>query len=70
MEAGGEERADLVLAGGGVKGIAHAGVLSVLHEHGYRFERAAGTSAGAIVAALVAAAMFPPRMQKLPREPH
>jgi NTE family protein len=65
VEAGRQERADLVLAGGGVKGIAHAGVLSVLHEHGYRFERAAGTSAGAIVAALVAAGMPPPRMQKL-----
>jgi NTE family protein len=65
VEAGREQRADLVLAGGGVKGIAHVGVLSVLHEHGYRFERAAGTSAGAIVAALVAAGMPPPRLQEL-----
>ena len=65
MAAGGEQRADLVLAGGGVKGIAHVGVLSVLHERGYRFERAAGTSAGAVVAALVAAGMPPPRMQEL-----
>jgi NTE family protein len=65
MEAGGRERADVVLAGGGVKGIAHVGVLSVLHERGYRFERAAGTSAGAIAASLVAAGMSPPRMQEL-----
>jgi NTE family protein len=65
MEPGRERRADLVLAGGGVKGIAHAGVLSVLHERGYRFERAAGTSAGAIVAALVAAGMSPERMHEL-----
>ena len=41
------------------------GVLSVLHERGYRFERAAGTSAGAIVAALVAAGMSPPRMHEI-----
>jgi NTE family protein len=65
VEPEGEGRADLVLAGGGVKGIAHVGVLSVLHESGYSFERAAGTSAGAIVAALVAAGMSPQRMQKL-----
>ncbi len=49
------QRADLVLEGGGVKGVAFGGVLSVLAEHGFRFERVAGTSAGAITAALVAA---------------
>src|SRR5215218_658991 len=65
MEAARPHQADLVLAGGGVKGIAHVGVLSVLHERGYRFERAAGTSAGAIVAALVAAGMSPPRMHEI-----
>jgi NTE family protein len=46
---------DLVLSGGGVLGIGHVGVVSVLEEHGYRFERVAGTSAGAIVGALLAA---------------
>ena len=65
MDATGGQAADVVLAGGGVKGIAHVGVLSVLHEHGYRFERAAGTSAGAIAAALVAARMSPARMHEL-----
>lgn len=48
-------RADLVLEGGGVKGIALVGALCVLEERGYVFEHVAGTSAGAIVAALVAA---------------
>lgn len=48
-------RADLVLEGGGVKAVAFAGVLDVLDNHGYRYERVAGTSAGAITAALVAA---------------
>jgi len=49
--------ADLVLAGGGVKGIGHVGVVSVLEEHGYEFRRVAGTSAGAIVGAFAAAGM-------------
>ena len=46
---------DLVLEGGGVRGIALVGAISVLQERGYRFHRIAGTSAGAIVAALTAA---------------
>ncbi len=56
-EPGGELRADLVLEGGGVKGIGLVGALSVLEEAGYRFERVAGTSAGSIVGSLVAAGM-------------
>lgn len=47
-------RADLVLEGGGVKGMAFVGALEVLAEAGYRFPRIAGTSAGAITGALVA----------------
>jgi NTE family protein len=47
--------ADLVLEGGGVKGIGLVGAVSVLEEHGYRFRRVAGTSAGSIVGALLAA---------------
>ncbi|HLX48781.1 MAG TPA: patatin-like phospholipase family protein [Streptosporangiaceae bacterium] len=50
-----ELNADLVLEGGGVRGIGLAGAILVLAEAGYRFPRAAGTSAGAIVAVLVAA---------------
>jgi NTE family protein len=46
--------ADLVLEGGGVKGIALAGALAELLPR-YRFNRVAGTSAGAIAAAFVAA---------------
>jgi NTE family protein len=49
-------KADLVLAGGGVKGIGHAGAVAKLREAGYEFPRVAGTSAGAIVGAMVAAA--------------
>jgi NTE family protein len=48
-------RADLVLEGGGVKGIGLVGAIAVLEERGYSFNRVAGTSAGAIVGSLVAA---------------
>jgi len=51
--------ADLVLAGGGVKGIGHVGAISVLEEAGYEFQRVAGTSAGAIVSAFTAAGFSP-----------
>ena len=46
--------ADLALEGGGVKGIGIVGAVSVLAEAGYRFQRVAGTSAGAIAATLIA----------------
>ena len=51
----GEKKADLVLEGGGVKGIGLLGAVLTLADAGYSFPRVAGTSAGAIVAALVAA---------------
>jgi NTE family protein len=60
--------ADLVLEGGGVKGIALVGAISVLEERGYRFHRVAGTSAGAIVGALVAAGVAAPRLQQIMSE--
>jgi len=47
--------ADLVLEGGGVKGLGLVGAVTALHEAGYAFPRVAGSSAGAIVASLVAA---------------
>ncbi len=46
---------DLVFEGGGVKGIGLAGAFLELYEQGYRPRCVAGTSAGAITAALVAA---------------
>jgi NTE family protein len=49
------KKADLVLEGGGVKGIGLVGAVLTLSEAGYRFPRLAGTSAGAITAAIVAA---------------
>jgi NTE family protein len=50
-----QEKCDLVLEGGGVKGIGLVGAVAVLEEAGYTVQRVAGTSAGAIVGSLVAA---------------
>ena len=47
--------ADLVLEGGGVKGTALAGAIAALQEAGYRLNRVAGTSSGALFGSLVAA---------------
>ena len=57
MTRDGTNTADVVLEGGGVKGVGLVGALEVLKEAGYSFERVAGTSAGAIVGAAVAAGM-------------
>jgi hypothetical protein len=46
MEPGVTVFADLVLEGGGVKGIALVGAISVLEERGYDFRRVAGTRPG------------------------
>lgn len=46
---------DAVFEGGGVKGIGLVGAMSVVEAEGYVWQNLAGTSAGAIVAALAAA---------------
>lgn len=46
---------DAVFEGGGVKGMAFVGSICCLEENNYSFERFAGTSAGSIIAALLAA---------------
>jgi predicted acylesterase/phospholipase RssA len=48
----------LILKGGGVKGLAYTGALTVLEEF-YAFDRFVGTSAGAIAAVLLAAGYTP-----------
>jgi NTE family protein len=59
------ETVDLVLEGGGVKGIGLVGALSVLEERGMTFARVAGASAGAIVGSLVAGGMAAAQLQEL-----
>ncbi|WP_106497168.1 patatin-like phospholipase family protein [Lentibacillus sp. Marseille-P4043] len=46
---------DVVFSGGGVKAYAFLGALTSIEEHKHELERVAGTSAGAIVAAFLAA---------------
>ncbi len=47
-------KVDAVFEGGGVKGIGLAGAVAQVEKAGYQFENLAGTSAGAIIAGLLA----------------
>ncbi|HEX8930453.1 MAG TPA: patatin-like phospholipase family protein [Actinomycetota bacterium] len=60
--------ADLVLEGGGVKGIGLVGAIRSFSDSGYRFRRVAGTSAGAIVGSLTAAGVAPAELERIMRE--
>ncbi|MGW0227494.1 patatin-like phospholipase family protein [Actinopolymorpha singaporensis] len=53
-KAAGTRPADLVLEGGGVKGIGLVGAVGTFAKSGYDFRRIAGTSAGALVGAVLA----------------
>ncbi|MFZ2174050.1 MAG: patatin-like phospholipase family protein [Rhodococcus sp. (in: high G+C Gram-positive bacteria)] len=55
MTAAEPKQADLVLAGGGVKGIGLVGAVAALLDDGYSVERVSGTSAGSVVGSVVAA---------------
>ena len=55
-------RLGLVLSGGGVRGVAHAGVLKALTEHAIRPDCIAGSSSGALVGTLYAAGYSPEEM--------
>lgn len=48
-------RIDAVFSGGGVKAFAYLGVLESIEKHQLKLERVAGTSAGAIISAFIAA---------------
>jgi NTE family protein len=56
MAVAARTHADLVLSGGGVKGVGLAGAAAALIDAGYLPQRVSGTSAGSIVGAVVAAA--------------
>lgn len=57
-----ENNIGLVLSGGGVRAIAHIGLLQVLNENNIRPTHLSGTSAGALIAALYAANYSPKEM--------
>ncbi|MGI6467644.1 MAG: hypothetical protein GXZ09_02240 [Syntrophomonadaceae bacterium] len=58
----------LALGGGGLKGLAHIGVLQVLQENGIKPSFISGTSAGSIVAALYACGIDPQQMAELVKQ--
>ena len=68
MNAKNKLKADAVFEGGGVKGIGLVGAIAVAEEIGYQFVNVAGTSAGAIVAALVAAGYTGVEMKEVMEE--
>jgi len=49
-----EKQIGLILSGGGIRGMAHIGVLKAMKEHGLEANIIAGTSVGALVGALYA----------------
>lgn len=55
----------LALAGGGVKGAAHIGVLKALEENNIKIDAIAGTSAGSVVASLYAMGYTPKEMLEI-----
>jgi len=55
----------LALGGGGVKGVAHIGVIRCLEEQGFRIRAVAGTSAGSLVGALYAAGVTPLEIEEI-----
>ncbi|MDF5715565.1 MAG: patatin-like phospholipase family protein [Rhizonema sp. NSF051] len=62
------QKVDAVFEGGGVKGLGLFGAAAVTEEKGYVFENVAGTSAGAIVAALIAAGYKGTELKKIQNE--
>lgn len=55
----------LALGGGGVKGIAHVGVIRRLEREGYTIRAIAGTSAGGLVGAVYAAGHTPSELENI-----
>lgn len=62
-----QKRIGLALGGGGGRGAAHIGVLTVLEEAGIAIDCVAGTSAGAVIGAAYCAGLEIPQMRDLAR---
>lgn len=54
-----KKKIGIVLSGGGIRGIAHLGILKALTNAGIRFSQISGTSAGSIAGAFYAAGIDP-----------
>ena len=58
----------IALSGGGIKGIAHAGVLKALEDNGIKIDIIGGTSSGSLVASSYAMGYSPEQIHKLFKE--
>ena len=58
----------LALGGGGVRGVAHIGVLRALENHGFKVSAIAGTSAGGLVGAVYAAGFSTEKIETTVKE--
>ena len=59
------QKVGVVMSGGGARGLAHIGVIKVLEENNIPIDYVAGTSMGAIVAALYSMGYTPDEMIKM-----
>ncbi len=59
------QKTGLVLSGGGVRGMAHIGVIKALEENGIPIDYITGTSAGAIVGSFYSIGLSPNQIEKL-----
>ena len=55
----------LALSGGGIRGIAHAGVLQALEDNNIKVDIIGGTSSGGIIASLYAMGYAPNKIYSL-----
>ena len=55
----------IALSGGGVRAIAHLGVVKVLIDNGFEIEAISGSSAGAIIGALLSDGKSPEDILKI-----
>jgi NTE family protein len=64
-----KKRVGLALSGGAARGLAHVGVLDILHKEGIPIDMIAGTSAGAIMGAIYAARVETEKMLEFSLDP-
>ncbi len=63
-------RVGLALGGGSARGLAHIGVLNILHKNKIYPDYIAGTSMGAVIGALYAAGHAPKEIEKIAKSAH
>ena len=64
-ETGGKVKLGIALSGGGIRGIAHAGVLKALEDNHIKIDAIGGTSSGALIAGLYALGYSPTNIYEL-----